>query len=212
MNDRSRSSLRGYYLGLGLLLGGAALPLALASCGPPDGAAVTDAARAGCEAETQQNVQTNQNMLPGRNCGYCHHAGGQASNSPWTVSGTVFADKASPCNAGGVAGLVVQVLDLTTLDANGKPVVDANGNALPQDNGTMVTNSVGNFWSAAVYTTPLRMRVFQPDPMYPLDYTHAKKTIEMQTPQGGMTGARVNCADCHASPPSMGAAGRIYFN
>ncbi len=192
MMDRSRFSLRRCYLFLGLVLGGG---LAVTSCGPPDGAAVTEQARAGCEMETQQNIQTNQNMLPGRNCGFCHHSGGQATNSPWTVSGTVFASKDSPCNPGGLAGVVVEVQD---------------DKGVPQDNGTLITNSTGNFWSAARYTTPLLIRVYQPDPANannpPL------KELKMLTPVGGMGGPRVNCADCHSFPGLQGAPGRVYLN
>src|SRR5579872_3985386 len=110
MNDRSSFSLRRTCLAVGLLLG---CTLSAPGCGPPNGALVTDAARAGCEMETDVETATNANMLPGRDCGYCHHAGGQATNSPWTVSGTVYGSPNSPCNSGGLGGVVVQVLDPT---------------------------------------------------------------------------------------------------
>jgi Na+-translocating ferredoxin:NAD+ oxidoreductase RNF subunit RnfB len=192
MNDRSRPSLRRCYLFLSLLLGGAAAPLA--NCGPPDGAVVTAPVRAGCEAETQQNTQTNENMLPGRDCGYCHHAGGQAMNSPWTVSGTVFAASNSPCNPGGLANVFVEVQD-------------AMGNR--QDNGLLQTNSVGNFWSAASFTQPLKIHVYQVDPK---DSTKILKQQTMVTAVGGMGGPHVDCAVCHQYPGMQAAPGRVFLN
>ena len=81
-----------------------AAALGLPSCGPPDGAEVTPEVVAGCEDATDDLRKTNENMLPGRVCEGCHRAGGQAANSPFTVSGTVFAAQNSGCNAGGVQG------------------------------------------------------------------------------------------------------------
>jgi hypothetical protein len=225
MNDRSRFPLRQSCLSLGLfgLLLGAIVPSA--GCGQANGAVVTQAVLAGCETPAVGTVaQTNQTMLPGTDCGGCHSPDGQATNSPWTVSGTVFSSPTSACGSGGVSGLVVQVLDPTFVCKQDSDCGYGNctmGKCVPdviQANGTLFTNSVGNFWSAASYSTPLTIRVFSttsrvngmPDP----DPTKATKTLVMTTQQGGMGGARVDCGVCHSNPP-MGLPvppGRIYFN
>lgn len=190
MNPRSRHLLRHSAPGLilsTLLLWGPA------SCGPPDGAnleAVPEA-KAGCEEATEPLKATNQNMLPGRVCSSCHKAGGQALNSPWTVSGTIYAAKNSPCNTGGLGGYVVEILDEA-------------GEVQP--NGTLRTNGVGNFWSAFRYTSPLKVRIYNMN-------TPDKKT-EMLTPIGrGSTGnLKVSCNECHQIPGAEGAPGRVYDN
>src|SRR5688572_27085544 len=146
MNPRSRFSLR--QRGVGLLL--AVLPLGWLSCTPPDGAdlEVADKERpgtkAGCEEATPQLLKTNQNMLPGRDCGSCHRAGGQATNSPFTIAGTVFTDLNSPCNPGGVMNVFVEILD---------------EQSSLQENGLLRSNGVGNFYTSFRYTTPMRIRV-----------------------------------------------------
>lgn len=186
----SRSPLLPRRTRLGLF-GAALMSLGLATCGPPDGAdleAVPEA-KAGCEPATEPLLATNENMLPGRVCTGCHRAGGQALNSPWTVSGTIFKDKNSPCNQGGLAGYVVEILDM-------------NGALQPQ--GRIKVNGVGNFWSAARFVTPLKVRIYK-------ESAPDKKT-EMQTPLGrGSEGnLKVSCNDCHQFPGREGAPGRIY--
>ncbi|MCS6913573.1 MAG: hypothetical protein RMK29_14110 [Myxococcales bacterium] len=211
MNPRSRHlPLR---LAAGLLL--ATLPGGL-SCTPPDGADLDAVERqrpgskAGCEEATPALLKTNQNMLPGRDCGACHRAGGQATNSPFTVAGTVFAAPNAPCNPGGVANVYVEILD-------------EKGDL--QENGLLRTNGVGNFFTSARFTTPMKVRVreyLNNDPKPGKDMTTGKlvtmgtvvKEAVMLTPVGrGSEGnLRVNCAECHQFPGLQGAPGRVYLN
>jgi hypothetical protein len=212
MNPRSSLSLR--QRGAGILL--AMLPLAWPGCTPPDGADLEAAdkqrpgTKGGCEDATPQLLATNQNMLPGRDCGSCHRAGGQATNSPFTVAGTVFTDQNAPCNPGGLGNVYVEVLD--------------DSGAL-QENGLLRTNGVGNFYSAFRYTTPLQVRVRQygtEGPMLGVDMMSGKpvttgtvvKEAVMLTKQGrGSDGnVAVNCTSCHQFPGLTGAAGRVYLN
>lgn len=210
----SRSSLSLRHRGAGILLG--VLSLGWLSCTPPDGADLEAAEReqpgtkAGCEEATPQLLATNQNMLPGRDCGSCHRAGGQAANSPFTVAGTVFSAKNAPCNPGGVANVYVEILD-------------DKGDL--QEQGSLRTNGVGNFYSAARYTTPLQVRVRQYDadgPKLSKDPMSGKqvptgvilKEAVMMTKQGrGSEGnVAVNCATCHQFPGLIKAEGRIYLD
>ena len=145
MNPRSRSLLR--LLGAGLLL--AASPLGWLSCSLPNGADLDAAdrerpgAKAGCEEATPALLNTNQNMVPGRDCAACHRAGGQATNSPFTLAGTLFADLNAPCNPGGVQNAYIEVLD---------------GEDDLQPNGLLRTNGVGNFYTTARYDPPIKVR------------------------------------------------------
>jgi hypothetical protein len=215
MNPRSRFSLR--LRGAGLLL--AALPLGWLSCTPPDGAdleaaeKVRPGTKAGCEDATPQLLTTNQNMAPGRDCGSCHRAGGQATNSPFTMAGTVFSDLNAACNPGGVANVFVEILD-------------EKGEL--QENGLLRTNGVGNFYASFRYTTPLLVRVreyLNNDAKLGKDMVTGKPTTTgsvvkeavMVTPVGrGSEGnLRVNCAECHQFSGSgglQGAPGRVYIN
>lgn len=188
MNPRSHLSLRQRISGL---LVGALMASLVPGCSPPDGAdleAVPEA-KAGCEVASEANKLTNQTMLPGRVCTGCHKAGGQATNSPFTISGTIFSAKNSPCNGGGLANYVVEIL---------------NEMGEVQPNGTLRTNGVGNFYSAFRYTTPMKVRIYNAN-------TPDKK-VDMQTPIGrGATGnLRVSCNECHQFPGIEGAPGRIY--
>lgn len=135
---------------------------------------------AGCEAASAAALVTGDTMLPGRACLNCHKTGGQAAEAPFTVAGTVFAGFGDACDKGGVAGAKVEILN-----ASGSVQL------------TLTTNSVGNFYSSANVTLPLRARVS----------VAGKTTQEMSTPQ--QSG---NCASCHAKPGISGAPGRIYIN
>ena len=176
-----------------------AAALGLPSCGPPDGAEVTPEVVAGCEEATDDLRKTNENMLPGRVCEGCHRAGGQAANSPFTVSGTVFAAQNSGCNAGGVKG---RDLNLYV------EVQDAMGATQP--NGVIPVNNKGNFYSAFGYKPPMKIV------MYQLDAMQQKKNVtEMSTLVGyapdSMVQQPVGCATCHQLPGQKGAPGRVYF-
>lgn len=175
---------------------------ALAGCGPPNGAVLVPEAVAGCEDPTQDQLNTNENMLPGRNCGTCHTAGGQATNSPWTVSGTVYGQKNSSCNSGGLAGISVEVR-YGMADNHTPPLYQAGDR---QPNGLLRTNASGNFWTAAHFVAPLTIRVFETDKGG--NVTREKCMHGAQ----GRGFLKVNCADCHQFPGVQAAPGRIYLD
>jgi hypothetical protein len=137
-------------------------------------------ANAGCETATDTLLLEGENMLPGRACNNCHKSGGQAAEYPWTVAGTVFGSSSSTCNGGGIAGVKVDILkmDGTTVQFS------------------LLTNSVGNFYSMLPLETPFKARL-----------TQGTKTQMMN---GAM--ATGNCASCHQIPPLTGAPGRISIN
>ena len=202
MNPRSSLSLR--QRGAGILL--AVLSLGWPGCAPPDGADLEAAekqrpgTKGGCEEATPQLLATNVNMLPGRDCGSCHRAGGQATNSPFTIAGTVFADLNAPCNPGGVPNVHVEILD------------DAGA---IQENGILPTNSVGNFYSAFRYTTPLQVRVRQysaEGPMKGMGTVLKEAVMVTKQGRGSEGNVLVNCASCHQFPGIMAAPGRVFIN
>lgn len=131
----------------------------LAACGGSSGGTVDvtkAAAGGGCETATAALLGENETMLPGRLCGNCHRAGGQAAEEIWTVSGTVYSNPATTtCNSGGVSGAKVEIL-----------------NAAGAVQFTLTTNSAGNFYSKQAVTFPMRARV-----------TANGKTLEMATAQ-----------------------------
>lgn len=176
-----------------------AAALGLWGCGPPDGAEVTPEVVAGCEAASDELRKTNQNMLPGRVCEGCHRAGGQASNSPFTLSGTVFATKNSGCNAGGLNGRTMNLF---------VEVQDDKG--VTQPNGVIPVNEKGNFYTAFSFRPPLKIVLYTKDAAG----VKTKETV-MNTLVGygvaGSGGAAVGCATCHQNPGANGASGRVYF-
>lgn len=152
--------------------------VSMGACGgavDPAGAQAT----ANCEATTDALLAEGENMLPGRACNNCHKAGGQAAEYPWTVAGTVYGSSSSMCNAGGVAGVKVEILKMNN---------DVQF--------SLLTNSVGNFYSALPLETPFKARI-----------TQGGKTQMMNGPM-----ANGNCATCHQFPGLTGAPGRITIN
>lgn len=151
--------------------------LAAASCG--GGVDPTAAgANAGCEAATGTLLSEGENMLPGRACISCHKSGGQAAANPWTVAGTVYKSATAMCNGGGEANVKVEILRMNdTVQFS------------------LLTNSVGNFYTTLPLETPFRARI--------------SSGTRMMT----MTGAMVtgNCASCHQIPPLTNAPGRIFL-
>jgi cytochrome c553 len=129
------------------VLGLASLALALAACGNPGGGKTVDELAAGaaanCEPSTTALKATGENMLPGRICGNCHRAGGQAANFPWTVSGTIYGSTSASCNTGGLAGVKVEIFEGASMNAKL----------------TLTTNSAGSFYSSQAVTFPIRARV-----------------------------------------------------
>lgn len=158
----------------------------LAACGNPGpvGKPVDVAAAAAsgnCEADTAALRVTGETMLPGRVCGNCHRAGGQAASFPWTVSGTVFGSSSASCNTGGLAGVKVEIFEGTATTAKL----------------TLMTNSVGNFYTNQAVTFPIRAKV-------------SKGAMSQQMVGLQVTGA---CATCHQNPPAgTMPPGRLFLN
>ena len=123
-----------------------ALPLALLSlaCGDTASSDVANgAAAAGCEAATTALLEAGPEMLPGRRCLLCHMAGASAGDEAFSAGGTVFAKgKQDTCNAGGVSGVLVELLK-----ADGTVAASAT------------TNAAGNFSFKQSLAFPLKARV-----------------------------------------------------
>jgi hypothetical protein len=124
-----------------------ALPLALLSlaCGEESASSevANGAAAAGCEAASDAALEAGPEMLPGRRCLLCHMAGASAGGEVFSAAGTVFAKgKPDSCNAGGVSGVVVELLK-----ADGTVAASAT------------TNAVGNFSFEQSLAFPLKARV-----------------------------------------------------
>lgn len=122
--------------------------LVLAACGGGGGSKVDEvaaAATAGCETATAALRAEGEAMLPGRACNNCHKKGGQSPDADtlWTVAGTVFGSATSMCNAGGLAGVKVEIFEGTSMTAKL----------------TLTTNSAGNFYSTQAVTFPIRARI-----------------------------------------------------
>jgi len=181
------------------------LSLGLAACSDPTGLELIDEAKVSCAAEdaTPEMQAASPTMLPGRACGACHRAGGQAQNSPWTVSGTVYATATSPCNGGGLANMGVDILYAQDDPNGGYHMNDL------QPNGRLRTNAVGNFYTAAKFVAPMRIRVYDPA------NSSRQVLMKMAVGQDLSTGAavRVDCNSCHypGSPRLSGNNGRIYL-
>lgn len=145
------------------------ITLVLAGCG---------AERPRCEVpnafELGAEELTGPMMRPGQNCLRCHSVGGVAGNKVFSVGGTVFpTGDADACE--GVSGVTVRVTD-----KNGKKV-------------SLVTNSVGNFWSLEPLEAPLSMEAERDGRVL---------TMPVTAPTGG-------CALCHSWPDNVSASGRI---
>lgn len=141
----------------------------LAGCGaPPEDCVVPTS------AELAPGETTGHLMRPGQNCLRCHSLSGSAKAKPFSVGGTVYPSaEAGVC--AGVAGVTVRVTD-----SKGKRV-------------ELVTNLVGNFFSAEALTPPLSMEA-------ELDGRVAQ--MPGTAPTGG-------CALCHSWPDAVSALGRI---
>ena len=189
-------------LGFGLSL------LGIGACGNTDGLTVTAEAQASCQGDdpTEAMKMAGPTMLPGRVCGACHRTGGQAQNSPWTVSGTLFASKASGCNSGeGLPGMVVEIL-YGQDDPNG-----AYKYSQVQPNGRIKTNSVGNFTSATKFVAPMIARVCETKGTDCSTATRVQTMMQKvgQDPLNPGTTVRVDCNLCHYAGGQ--ALSRIYL-
>lgn len=172
--------------GLGLLVA-----VSAAGCEKVDPLAVIPEAAVSCPDETvsPEDQAAGANMLPGRVCGACHRAGGQASASPWTLSGTVYATSTTKCNERGLPNVTVEVL----YGADG-PNLTYRANEL-QPGGTLRTNEVGNFYSAARYVPPIKIRIYEGDSANPTRQAVMASLVGYDTQTGNT--ARVDCNYCH---------------
>ena len=143
--------------------------VALVACGAPETT---------CDVSTDFALSANEVrgplMRPGQNCLRCHSASGEAKTKPFSFGGTIYpGPDASAC--AGVAGVTVRV-------------TDSKGTVV-----TVVSNAVGNFWSAQPLEPPLSMEAER-------DGKVAKMPVT--APTGG-------CALCHSYPDAVSANGRI---
>jgi hypothetical protein len=198
------TSRRGLKVSLAVGLG-----LGLAACSNPTGLELIPEAVVSCPeygSLPPDQVMPQANMLPGAVCGACHRTGGQAQNSPWTLSGTIFpAAMTSMC--GGNSLPMQLAIDVLYGEDDPNGTYRAN---MVQPNGTLVTNSVGNFYTAAKFVAPIAIRLY--DPANPTHQT-LMQTLVGQDPNTGAT-TRVDCNFCHypGSPNLPGNTyGRIYL-
>lgn len=115
-------------------------------------------------------------MQPGSDCLACHVQGGSAGNEPFTAAGTVFGSPTAALDQG------VEGVEVLLSDAPGKTV-------------TLVTNSVGNFYTQEPLVFPIRAKLRRGDSVAAMPFPIAN---------GG-------CASCHTVPPAGGAPGRLYL-
>jgi hypothetical protein len=193
--------------GLFHCIGSALFVLGLSACSDPSGLDLIPAATVSCEGEEPLSAQklASASMLPGRVCGACHRAGGQAANSPWTVSGTVYATKDGPCNTGGQAGITVEIAYAKD-DPKGQYFVDQ-----VQPGGLLKTNESGNFYSTARFVSPMKVRIFSGTPENPGRQAQMVKLVGIDDSGAPTT---VDCNACHYpnSPQLPGNTyGRIYL-
>jgi hypothetical protein len=202
MTSRKVRSVYTILLGAGLAAG---LGLGLSACGSNTGLELIPEATVSCSTETPSADQqaAGANMLPGRVCGACHRAGGQAQNSPWTLSGTIYASATSNCNDQGLSGIGVDILY-----GQDDPKGAYRNNEL-QPGGSLRTNSVGNFYTATRFQPPIRIRIY--DPNDPTRQARMVNLVGQDPVTGNLT--RVDCNFCHypGSPNLTGNNGRIYL-
>lgn len=130
----------------------------------------------GGDAPLVDRTKTGPLMRSGENCLSCHRAGGQAQRRPWTAAGTVFRSAESPLDDG-VEGATIEITD-----AAGKKV-------------TLVSNAVGNFYTAEPLTKPLMMAI---------EYEGRRQEMPIPLDADGA------CNACHSHPDAIGGAkGRI---
>jgi len=130
-------------------------------------------------------------MMPGQNCLQCHVEGGSASFHAFSVSGTVYASPDAGENEG------VQGVEILVTDANGRKL-------------TLVSNGVGNFYTAEDLVPPLSVQA---------QWGQTRMAM-VESPPSGQSGhppARAPCNLCHQNPPQnpvgdnfQTAPGRIF--
>ncbi len=149
-----------------LLLGGSASLFILPGCGSSPEP----------EQKTVATVQsTGPLMRPGDNCLRCHSEGAKEGAPPWSAAGTVYESPDAPREAG-IGGVSVILTDVS-----GKEV-------------RLVTNEVGNFYTAEVLQRPLAVAL-----------ERSGRRIEMPfAPPAG------SCNACHSVPAVGNAPGRMF--
>lgn len=140
------------------------LACALCACDPP----LSFEAQAGCGDASKEESKHSGQMLPGRECKSCHRG--------YTAAGTVFDTLNATCDTG-VEGVKIEILDM---DSNVKV--------------TVMSNSVGNFYTKARLPTPFTARVTGPNG-------------EVQQKKNAITDG--NCSRCHRLPAVEMAKGRL---
>jgi hypothetical protein len=126
-------------------------------------------------------------MRPGEDCLSCHSVGGRARSLPWSAAGTIYATADADPQTGGVMGVHVLLTD-----ALGKKV-------------SLVTNQVGNFYTAETMTPPIAAEIDQGGATIPM--MRQPVPDDVYGPNSGMQG--VGCNGCHTQPSFGGAQGRI---
>ena len=202
MISRSGFSLAGRHVHAAF--GAACLALlGIGACNNPTGLELTAEAIASCPNEDPNPTMASAgaSMLPGRVCGACHRSGGQAQNSPWTLSGTLYSDAGATCNSPGLPGAMVQVL-YTADDPMGR----YRKNDV-QPGGNIPTNDAGNFYTTAFFVSPMRIRVFTGPSDVPTKEMYMT-TLVGRDPNTNQS-IRVDCNFCHYSSGLAGA--RLYL-
>jgi hypothetical protein len=135
----------------------------------------------GCSAsedgDSAQGLVTGPTMQPGADCFRCHAEPTDYREAPrWTLAGTVFPTARSGVDEG------VEGARVVVTEPSGAEVV------------TLVTNSVGNFYTAVPLPEGYRVAV---------EYAGESISMPCSPPSGG-------CAACHSTPPIGHAPGRIH--
>jgi hypothetical protein len=121
--------------------------------------------------------ETGAAMKPGEDCSRCHWAGSDYPTAPrFTAAGTVFPAPDAPATSG-VSGVSVELSE-------------PGGSVLL----TLVTNSVGNFYTTTSLPDGFRVAL-----------VHGGQRVEMPCPPPAG-----NCGACHSLPPIGETQGRIF--
>lgn len=147
---------------------------------------------------------------PGEDCARCHNMDGRAAARPWTMAGTLYADRAASAPLRG--GEII--------------LEDLEGNII-----SMTSNEAGNFWTTSpiasnpytvvahgsvldkLYVEDEQGNLIQPaDPMDPRTWIykawvrkgHATRPMVTIAPGGGATGMPMTCSMHHSGLGSRG--------
>jgi hypothetical protein len=137
-----------------------------------------------------KGIPQNQYHRAGQRCGACHTEGGTASDSPFVISGTVFAQ---PNREVGVGGALVELTDSSATES--KIIV--------------TTNCVGNF-----FVKPgNQIDQGQWNPQFPIAVRISKNGLSRS--MRGLVNREISCAGCHSidMPPKdpLSETGHVYL-